>query len=309
MKFATYRRDSESLLDYAWNRYYDNTTGRFLTPDPYKGSADPYNPQSWNRYAYGLNDPVLNGDPTGLDGSSGTSTGSASGTTIYYTGAVFTSDVVGSLTVGTAGSTTEDILGADAFFSPGDAYAISGTAMIVGRHAAGLGAILVLPRVPTGNNYTQAQIRALTAGLNDALFHTDQVRCGSLFASGDDDPSLAAANALEGTTYRLLAFPQGPGVGAQTLDATDVMLNTAGAFFNAGSNANGTVTVQMPSAAGAQASFTFANIQVLQGFILLHELGHQLGIFGPDLNAASNGANSQAVLEHCFTKDAQGVYH
>ena len=67
VKFATYRRDSESLLDYAWNRYYDNTTGRFLTPDPYKGSADPYNPQSWNRYAYGLNDPVKLNDPTGRD--------------------------------------------------------------------------------------------------------------------------------------------------------------------------------------------------------------------------------------------------
>ena len=67
VKFATYRRDSESLLDYAWNRYYDNTTGRFLTPDPYKGSADPYNPQSWNRYGYVLNDPLGNVDPTGLD--------------------------------------------------------------------------------------------------------------------------------------------------------------------------------------------------------------------------------------------------
>ena len=66
MKFATHRRDSESLLDYAWNRYYDNTTGRFLTPDPYKGSGDPYNPQSWNRYGYGLNDPVGNNDPSGL---------------------------------------------------------------------------------------------------------------------------------------------------------------------------------------------------------------------------------------------------
>ena len=66
VKFATYRRDSESGLDYAWNRYYSNTTGRFLTPDPYKGSADPYNPQSWNRYGYGLGDPVGRNDPWGL---------------------------------------------------------------------------------------------------------------------------------------------------------------------------------------------------------------------------------------------------
>ena len=66
VKFATYRRDSESGIDYAWNRYYNNATGRFLTPDPYKGSADPYNPQSWNRYTYVLNDPEGNSDVTGL---------------------------------------------------------------------------------------------------------------------------------------------------------------------------------------------------------------------------------------------------
>jgi RHS repeat-associated protein len=66
VKFATYRRDSESLLDYAWNRYYDNATGRYLTPDPYKGSADPWNPQSWNRYGYALGDPVGRNDPWGL---------------------------------------------------------------------------------------------------------------------------------------------------------------------------------------------------------------------------------------------------
>ncbi len=66
VKFATYRRDSESGLDYAWNRYYDNATGRILTPDRYQGSADPYNPQSWNRYGYGLGNPLGHNDPAGL---------------------------------------------------------------------------------------------------------------------------------------------------------------------------------------------------------------------------------------------------
>ncbi len=76
VKFATYRRDSESGIDYAWNRYYDNVTGRFLTPDAYKGSADPYNPQSWNRYTYVGDDPEGNDDPTGLEaGAFGNSIG------------------------------------------------------------------------------------------------------------------------------------------------------------------------------------------------------------------------------------------
>jgi len=64
--FATYYRDQTSGLDYAKNRYYSNTIGRFLTPDPSK-SGNPADPGTWNRYAYSLNDPVNFGDPSGLD--------------------------------------------------------------------------------------------------------------------------------------------------------------------------------------------------------------------------------------------------
>src|SRR5208283_3272504 len=62
--FATYWEDSETGLDYAMNRYYSSTLGRFLSPDPYRsnsgGPGDPNDPQSWNRYAYVENDPVKN---------------------------------------------------------------------------------------------------------------------------------------------------------------------------------------------------------------------------------------------------------
>jgi RHS repeat-associated protein len=64
--FATYWRDSWSGLDYARNRYYSNAYGRFMTPDPSRRSAKRRNPQSWNRYAYVLGDPVNHNDPTGL---------------------------------------------------------------------------------------------------------------------------------------------------------------------------------------------------------------------------------------------------
>jgi hypothetical protein len=152
-------------------------------------------------------------------------------------------------------------------------------------------------------------MRALTNGLNNAVSHTDQVDCATFYAGGDEDPSLAVANVLENTLYRLVVLPQGPGTGAQTIDLTDVMINTTGAFFNAAPNANGTVTVGMPNPAGVQASFTFANMSTFQGFMLLHELGHQMGVFGADVDAAANGSNSQAVLDHCYRRDAQGVYH
>jgi len=65
-KFATYSRDSSTGLDYAINRYYGNNMGRFLTPDPFGGSAKLGRPNSWNRYAYVENDPANNNDPSGL---------------------------------------------------------------------------------------------------------------------------------------------------------------------------------------------------------------------------------------------------
>jgi RHS repeat-associated protein len=66
-KFATYFRDSSTGLDYAMNRYYGSNLGRFLTPDPYGGSAKPDNPQTWNRYSYVTNDPINANDPSGRD--------------------------------------------------------------------------------------------------------------------------------------------------------------------------------------------------------------------------------------------------
>jgi RHS repeat-associated protein len=48
------------------NRYYSNAYGRFMTPDPYYGSANIRSPQSWNRYAYVWDDPVNSHDPSGL---------------------------------------------------------------------------------------------------------------------------------------------------------------------------------------------------------------------------------------------------
>ncbi len=65
-KFATYYRDSSTALDYARNRYYARTIGRFTSPDPLGAGSRGSNPQSWNRYSYGGNDPVNNSDPTGL---------------------------------------------------------------------------------------------------------------------------------------------------------------------------------------------------------------------------------------------------
>jgi RHS repeat-associated protein len=63
-KFTGQERDGESGLDYFGARYDSSALGRFMSPDP--GSAHPDNPQSWNRYAYAMNNPLVYIDPNGL---------------------------------------------------------------------------------------------------------------------------------------------------------------------------------------------------------------------------------------------------
>jgi RHS repeat-associated protein len=58
-----------SQLYYFGARYYDPEIGRFITRDPYRGELD--DPQSQNRYAYSLNNPLRFKDTWGLSTSSG----------------------------------------------------------------------------------------------------------------------------------------------------------------------------------------------------------------------------------------------
>ena len=62
-KFTGYERDTESGLDFAQARYYANTEGRFTSADIFGGRLT--NPQTLNRYAYVLNNPLKLIDPTG----------------------------------------------------------------------------------------------------------------------------------------------------------------------------------------------------------------------------------------------------
>ena len=64
-RFTTYDRDG-NLSDDAMHRRYNRWHSRFDQPDPYGGSYDLTDPQSFNRYSYVQNDPVNFVDPTGL---------------------------------------------------------------------------------------------------------------------------------------------------------------------------------------------------------------------------------------------------
>lgn len=66
-KFTQKERDTETGLDYFNARYYAGTLGRFTSPDPQIASSKLEIPQSWNRYSYCINNPVVLTDPSGLE--------------------------------------------------------------------------------------------------------------------------------------------------------------------------------------------------------------------------------------------------
>ncbi len=63
--FTGYERDGETGLDYAKARYYNNQYGRFTAVDPMLASGISANPQTFNRYAYALANPLRFVDKTG----------------------------------------------------------------------------------------------------------------------------------------------------------------------------------------------------------------------------------------------------
>lgn len=65
-RFTGQIRDSETNLDFFNTRYLSAALGRFTSPDPANAGANSYNPQSWNGYAYVLNNPLNSVDPDGL---------------------------------------------------------------------------------------------------------------------------------------------------------------------------------------------------------------------------------------------------
>lgn len=65
-KYGSTERDDASGLDDTWFRKLENRGGRWTSPDPYNGSINPGNPQTFNRYSYVGNDPANYIDPSGL---------------------------------------------------------------------------------------------------------------------------------------------------------------------------------------------------------------------------------------------------
>jgi RHS repeat-associated protein len=64
--FTGYQKDKETGLDFAEARYYNSNHGKFTSVDPLLASGKGPNPQSFNRYVYCINRPLVAIDPSGL---------------------------------------------------------------------------------------------------------------------------------------------------------------------------------------------------------------------------------------------------
>jgi RHS repeat-associated protein len=66
IRFTGKERDTETGLDYFAARYYGSRVGRFTTTDPACITQENLvDPQRWNKYAYGRNNPLRFNDPDG----------------------------------------------------------------------------------------------------------------------------------------------------------------------------------------------------------------------------------------------------
>jgi RHS repeat-associated protein len=65
--FGGKEHDQETGFEYSLARYYAGGTGRFTTVDPGHVGGDIFDPQSWNGYAYALNNPLRFVDPLGTE--------------------------------------------------------------------------------------------------------------------------------------------------------------------------------------------------------------------------------------------------
>ena len=92
LPYAQLTYDNNGTL-HAWYRNYELAQGRWLTPDPYNGSYDLMNPQSFNRYMY------VNGNPLGFVDPSGEAGGIAGWggacSLLHYSGNLPTTEIDG----------------------------------------------------------------------------------------------------------------------------------------------------------------------------------------------------------------------
>jgi RHS repeat-associated protein len=144
------------------------------------------------------------------------------------------------------------------------------------------------PNLPKGT--PKNLVHLFNDGWDNMLHHLDQKDCRKFFCSHGDNPQ-KVLNTLQNTSYRYASLD--PTSGAVTFPGGTVFINSGGLFVSASS---GKVTI-------GSLHCNVGNDSDIRGLILLHELGHELGIFGADSGpelAGENAAHSMDIINSCF---------
>jgi RHS repeat-associated protein len=295
--YAGLDHDSETNTEHAWARQYSSTEAVWTIPDPYSGSYDPNNPQSFNRYAYVLNNPLIFTDTSGLElDGGGEGDGGGDSTDDEYQGqqvVCCTNGLFGAL--------------ADFFSAIGDGISTAASAVAgflaggsdpsLGGGGPGFDGGLGGPGGGTYHGPSQASEGALSPRIRTHSSPFESAAVGKAYARAQTllknplcsslflGKGLSTLNATIYSIYDLHA----PNIGAETFDSSTVFINRGGPFFSY----NDTSKKIM-----AQHHLSLVDFRAA---LLLHELGHQVGQFGPDVNRPStNWSYTMMVLNACF---------
>jgi RHS repeat-associated protein len=272
-KFGTYFRDAPGQ-DYADQRYFNATLGRFWTPDP-GTTVNLASPASWNKYTYVHGDPINFNDPGGM---------------LEYCPAC---------------GIYQDMISADVqMISPtlldpfwGNQIAAAIAALAGGSFltsfplAPGLTAVNPAGSIPVRNKIGSLE-QNLDPACQDWLETSPVAPTAALLVSFMDQER----NGGVGIAQFVDSLGNPSGVTSQAklnVAGFNILINSTGPYF---------ATNQAPSGIGNLNNGT-SRFQI---FVLLHEFAHQLGVPGflPEggilgVDPAIEKNNNQMIFDHC----------
>jgi RHS repeat-associated protein len=306
--FTSYQQDSESGLNYALARYYNSRTGTFCSADPLAGS--PGDPQSWNRYPYGRNNPITITDPSGKSWW-----GDLGAVALSIAGMVTLDPELTSEALALGFASGMDDTGNALFngqvppkFGLGGSMALgaswNGTPIMPsGGLTSGIQGALGLPTMADAVNPAMNQTDTPNYSQTPSNYEPWQMRLPVLNYLKSDKDCLHWLNSGGGDAYKLMSTvpilldpkSETPGWTQGSLgDPQPIYVGAWGPFY---------ASSIPPGVAGSSAK---PGTQRIRMTILLHELAHQLGIHGFvddgrwDTGPAQSEANTKLLLKHCL---------
>ena len=281
MQYRTYNRDGFTGLDYADQRFYASSYGRFNTPDPYMGSVGPTDPGSWNRYVYVKGDPINHSDRRGLADDDDCDWDPDTNTLRCPSG-------------GDGAGGGGDLPPIDTGHGSGEPPGSGG-----GGNPAGNSS-------PTAVKNVKPLAWALSGALASALDNTD---CGKWYQAGLTTSGYGATPGQSLGDFLVNTIPQFTGagnfVGGNASAVTSntlapgylILVDNGGAFFNP--LPKGT-SIGYSDDYADQFAAIHGGSQQAQVFLVLHELGHLFGMTRSDSGSTANQAfNNDEIWLNC----------